>query len=83
MVVSGYVRVTTGGFPIELLEALGIPPLLSKAETVSQTAKAIHAAAKTGLIVLIALHVAAAAFHGLVLRDGVFQRMWPPYRHRH
>src|SRR6478752_6879316 len=29
---SGYVRITTGGFPIEALRALGIPPLLPKAE---------------------------------------------------
>ena len=34
--VSGYVRVTTGGFPIEALEAVGIPPLLPKAEGVAQ-----------------------------------------------
>ena len=78
MVVSGYVRVTTGGFPIELLNALGIPPLFSKSEAVAETAKAIHATAKNGLILLIVLHVAAAAYHGLRLRDGVFSRMWPP-----
>ena len=36
--VSGYVRVTTGGFPIEALEALGIPPLLPKAEGVGKIA---------------------------------------------
>jgi cytochrome b561 len=79
MVVSGYVRVTTGGFPIELLNALGIPPLLPKADAVAETAKTIHATAKYGLLALIAMHVAAAAYHGLVLRDGVFSRMWPPY----
>lgn len=78
MVLSGYVRVTTGGFPIELLNALGIPPFLPKAEKVAEVAKGIHAVAKNVLILLILMHVGAAAFHGLVRRDGVFSRMWPP-----
>lgn len=79
MVASGYVRVTTGGFPIELLNAIGIPPLLPRSESVAHIAEGIHATAKYGLILLILMHVGAAAFHGLVLRDGVFSRMWPPF----
>jgi cytochrome b561 len=78
MVISGYVRVTTGGFPIELLDAIGVPPLLPRSERVADIAEAIHETAKYGLIVLIFMHVSAAALHGLVLRDGVFSRMWPP-----
>ena len=78
--VSGYVRVTTGGFPIESLQALGIPPLLPKAEAVSQVAETVHATAILVLLALIAMHVGAAAYHGLVRRDGVFSRMWPPAR---
>ena len=79
MAVSGYVRVTTGGFPTEFLSALGIPPLLPKAEGVSEIAESVHATVKYILIALIAMHVAAAAYHGLVRRDGVFSRMWPPF----
>ena len=78
MAVSGYVRVTTGGFPIEWLNAVGIPPLLPKAEAVSKVASGVHAVAKSLLILLILAHVGAAAYHGLVRRDGVFSRMWPP-----
>lgn len=83
MVVSGYVRVVAGGFPIEILDGLGIPPLLPENEGVAETAKGIHAGAKNALIVLIVLHVAAAVWHGAILKDGVFSRMWPPYRPRH
>lgn len=82
MAISGYVRVVAGGFPIELLDALGIPPLLSRNEWVAGLAKAVHATAKYGLMALIAAHVGAAAWHGLVRKDGVFQRMWPPLRPR-
>ena len=75
---SGYVRVTTGGFPIEALEAVGIPPLLPKAEGVGKVASVVHEVSAICLIVLIAMHVSAAAYHGLVRRDGVFASMWPP-----
>lgn len=78
MAVSGYVRVTAGGFPIELFDALGIPPLLAKNEALAETAKAVHATAKSVLIAVIALHIGAALHHGLILRDGVLARMWPP-----
>lgn len=82
MAVSGYVRVTTGGFPIELLDELGVPPLFGKHEGVAGVAKAIHATAKSLLIVLIVLHVAAAIYHGVVRRDGIVGRMWPPVARR-
>jgi cytochrome b561 len=80
MVVSGYVRVTAGGFPIDLFDALHIPPLVPRSDSVAAAAKAIHAIAKYGLALLVVMHVGAAAVHGLVLRDGVFSRMWPPFR---
>jgi len=79
MAVSGYVRVTTGGFPIESLNALGIPPLFAKNEAVAAVAKAIHGTAIWLLLALIAMHVGAAAWHGLVRRDGIVGRMWPPF----
>ena len=55
--ISGYVRVTTGGFPIETLEALGIPPLLPKAEGVGEIASTVHLVSAICLMVLIAMHV--------------------------
>lgn len=82
MAVSGYVRVMAGGFPIELLDSLGIPPLIGKNEWLASAAKAIHATAILGLMPLIFLHIGAAAYHGVVKRDGVFQRMWPPLGRR-
>jgi cytochrome b561 len=79
MPITGYVRVTTGGFPLEFLQALGIPPLFAKNEPVGEVFSTIHAITVTLLLILIAMHVGAAAYHGLVRRDGVFSRMWPPF----
>lgn len=79
MGVSGYVRVTTGGFPIEALGALGVDPLLARNEAVAAIAKRTHAITAFALIAAILLHVAAASYHGLVRKDGVVARMWPPF----
>lgn len=75
MTISGYVRVVSGGFPIEMLDALGVPPLLPESETVEETAKAIHASVRFALFAVIVLHLGAALYHAAILRDGVFARM--------
>lgn len=80
MAASGYARVRLGGFPIEYLDAMGIPSLLPENEAAAERAKAIHATAKWGLIGLILVHVGAALYHALVVRDDIFRRMWPPVR---
>lgn len=78
MAISGYVRVRAGGFPIEMLDALGVPPLVPRSETLEQTAQSIHSTLRFVLAGLILAHVGAAIQH-LVRRDGVFGRIWPPF----
>jgi cytochrome b561 len=77
MAVSGYVRVAAGGFPLEVLDALGVPRLVPRSDTLAEAGKTVHAYARFVLAGLIVAHVGAAAYHGLVKRDGVFSRMWP------
>lgn len=77
MPVSGYVRVRAGGFPIEMLDALGIGTFLPKSEALANAAKSLHYAGAWALALLVALHVGAALQHALIKRDGIFQRMWP------
>ncbi len=79
MAVTGYTRVAAGGFPIEILNALGVPPLLAKNEVLASAAKSAHASIAIVLIVVIAGHVAAAAYHALVRKDRVASRIWPPF----
>lgn len=78
--VSGYVRVKAGGFPLESLDAMGLPSLVPRSDALAAAAKATHAWSRLALAGLIALHVGAALLHALVLSDGVFQRMWPGRR---
>lgn len=77
MPLSGYIRVRAGGFPIEALDAMGIPALVPRSDALAAFAKTVHFYAAYGIIILIAMHVGAAAFHGIVRKDGIFSRMWP------
>lgn len=77
MALSGIVRVQAGGFPMELWDPI-IGGVVPRDKAVADTAMALHSAVRYLLVVLIALHVGAAAMHGLIRRDGIFSRMWPP-----
>ncbi len=79
MPLSGYIRVRAGGFPIEALDAMGVPALVPRSDALAEVAKMVHYYAGYAIIALIAMHVGAAAFHGLVRRDGIFSRMWPVF----
>jgi cytochrome b561 len=76
--VAGYTRVKAGGFPIETLDAMGVPSLVPRSDELAEVAKAVHYGAGLAITAVIVVHVGAAAWHGIVRRDGVFSRMWPP-----
>lgn len=80
MAITGYVRVTMGGFPIEGLGAIGLHPLLPRNEAIAEIAKTMHFYGRFVLIAVLALHIGAALHHALILRDGVFGRIWPFWR---
>lgn len=78
MPLSGFVRVRAGGFPIEMLDRAGVGPWIAKSEPLADAAQALHGAGAFLLIALVAMHVGAALHHALILRDGVWSRIWPP-----
>ena len=54
-----------------------VPAILNPDKDYSHMFQSIHEWCGWALVVLIGLHAAAGLFHGLVLRDGIFQRMMP------
>ncbi|SIO54488.1 cytochrome b561 [Rhodovulum sp. ES.010] len=76
MPVAGYVRVKAGGFPIETLDAWGVPALVPESEALATFAKSVHYYGALALGALIGLHLLAALYHGAIRRDGVVARMW-------
>ena len=77
-VVTGYVHVVGLGFPIELLNALGVPPLIPRMERAAVVSSFVHRFTVVILVGVIAVHVAEVLRHHWVLRDGILGRMWPP-----
>jgi len=77
MAITGLVRVQAGGFPVEILDALGIPPIIPRNETVEGIAQTAHFYGRLVLVAAILVHIGAALQHGLIKKDGVFSRMWP------
>lgn len=80
MTTSGYARVRTGDYPIEVLDALGFPTVLPVMPDLSVTLSVVHKVSAYVLVALLSGHVAAAVYHGWIRRDGVLGRMWPPVR---
>ncbi|MDZ7780198.1 MAG: cytochrome b/b6 domain-containing protein [Gemmatimonadota bacterium] len=80
MTVSGYIRTVGDGFPIELLDVLGVPPLLPPMPEAAQLALVVHQITAYLLTALVAVHIGAAVHDALFDRKGVFGRMWPPWR---
>ncbi len=75
MAVSGYVRTIGDGFPIELLDELGIPPLIPLMPEVARVMLVIHQFTVIALIGLVAVHVSAVLRHHLIDRNPVLARM--------
>ena len=80
MTVSGYVRTVGDDYPIELLDLLGVPPLLPVMPDVAAIMLVVHRFAVFGLVVLVAAHVAAVVQRDWVDGHPVLRRMWPPLR---
>jgi cytochrome b561 len=76
--VSGYVRVVGGGFPIEVMDALGLPTLLPLMPEVASWASLVHRFSTFLLVAMVAVHVAEVLRHHWVVQDGTLKRMWPP-----
>ena len=60
-----------------------MPALLPRNTEAQQLLHVIHEWGAKAILVLIGIHVGAALFHGLILRDGIFSRMLPTVRGRH
>ena len=77
MPLAGYVNAAAQGYAVSLFGMVSIPPLLPINLRLSQAAIAAHLVGQYLLYLLVAAHIAAALFHGIIRRDGVLERMLP------
>ena len=75
MPLIGWTMLSAGAYPIVLYGDLRLPPLLSPSAALHTLLWNAHHYLALAFFALILLHLAAALFHALVRRDGVFESM--------
>jgi cytochrome b561 len=75
MPLIGWAMMSAAAYPIVLFGGWHLPPILPQNITVHAMLWDAHYFLAFAFFALILLHVAAALFHALVRRDGVFQSM--------
>lgn len=77
MPLAGWAATSVGRFLDPLWGDVRPPEMFAERDmSLYEPLMQVHGAIGFGLVALVALHVAAALFHLLVRRDGVFRRMW-------
>ncbi|HTI80747.1 MAG TPA: cytochrome b [Acetobacteraceae bacterium] len=77
MPLIGWAMLSAGEYPVVLYGSLYLPPIVPQSDRLHAVLWGAHYYLAFALFALILLHVAAALFHLLVRRDGVFEQMAP------
>ena len=75
MPLVGWGMLSAGGYPIELVGSLRLSPILPHDDGLYGVLRIAHTWLAYLLFATFLAHLAAALFHGLVRRDGVFSSM--------
>lgn len=75
--LTGWIYSNYAGYPIVYLGLVPLPNLVARNRELAQVWLEVHRVSAMLLLVAAALHVAAAAKHQLIDRDGTLNRMWP------
>ena len=77
MPLIGWAMMAASGYPIVVFGGLNLPPILPASRTLHTLLWNAHFYLAFAFFALILVHVAAALYHALVRRDGVFEAMTP------
>ena len=75
MPLIGWGMLSAAGYPVVLFGGLRLPPILPQSASLHALLWTAHFWLAFAFFGVILLHLAAALFHALVRRDGVFQAM--------
>lgn len=76
MPILGWIGVSMFGAR-DIFGLFYLPEIAAVDQETSKVVLGVHGTIAFVVVVLVGVHVAAALYHALILRDGVFQRMWP------
>jgi cytochrome b561 len=71
----GWAMLSAAGYPIQLIGALHLPPILPHSDPLFAVLRPLHTALAILLFATFLAHLGAALTHALIFRDGVFQSM--------
>jgi cytochrome b561 len=77
MPLLGWGMLSAAAYPVELFPGIVLPAILPQSDSLHTVLWNLHRALAFVFFALILLHIAAALFHALVRRDGVFETMSP------
>jgi cytochrome b561 len=75
MPLIGWAMLSAAGYPVTLYGPLHLPPIAPHNVELVALLRALHTWLAFALFATVLLHLAAALFHGLIRRDGVFSSM--------
>ena len=77
MPLIGWTMLSTAAYPVVLYGGIQLPSLLPQSDTLHSLLWDAHYYLAFAFFALVLLHVAAALFHALIRRDGVFESIAP------
>jgi len=75
MPLIGWAMLSAGGYPVTLFGAWHLPAIVPQNVDLFALLRALHTWLAFALFATVLAHIAAALFHGLIRRDGVFSSM--------
>ncbi|MDM8357390.1 cytochrome b [Pandoraea communis] len=75
--IMGWINASSRGYPVQLFGAITLPSLSTTGSTLGHAMGDIHVYGSYILLGIVGVHVLAALYHRLILRDGVMERMLP------
>lgn len=76
--IVGWLGANAFGATVSIFGLFDLPMLLAKNEPLAKSILTVHDFVGFAIAGLLVIHIGAALTHGLVQKDGVLQRMWPP-----
>lgn len=77
MPLIGWGMLSAASYPVVLFGGVTLPPILPPGDSLHALLRSAHTWLALAFFALILMHLAAALFHALVRRDGVFEAMAP------
>ena len=76
MPLTGYAFSAAGGYSLKYFWTFSWPRLVADSPQIAHAGELAHDTLAYAVYAAVALHIAATAWHALVMRDGTLLRMW-------